>query len=94
MSEDASLDDFLGDESSEQSGTGDETDPSAPDDSVESGAAAADEPEPATDIEPATTTYAWSGEGAACDECNEPARQRWQQAGALVCIECKDWERA
>ncbi|WP_277543265.1 DUF7573 domain-containing protein [Haloarcula laminariae] len=86
MSDDASLDEFLGDESGDHAETG----ASAPADDGEATAAA----EPAADIEPATTTYAWSGEGAACDECGETAERRWQQAGGLVCPGCKDWDRA
>ena len=41
----------------------------------------------------ATTTYAWDGDGAACDACDERVERRWQQDGGLVCVECKDWER-
>jgi len=88
MGEDASLDQFVTDESDEQR----EESPV-----VESDAGATEEPpdpEAPADIEPATTTYAWSGEGSACDECDETVERRWQQDGGLVCIECKDWERA
>lgn len=68
MGEDASLDEFLNSESSEQSG--------------------------AADPDPATTTYAWSDGAATCGTCGEAVERRWQQAGDLVCVECKDWERA
>ncbi|WP_324663639.1 DUF7573 domain-containing protein [Haloarcula sediminis] len=94
MSEDASLDDFLGGESGEQSGAGEDaasadgaeaTDAATPADATDG---------PTADIEPATATYAWSGEGVACEECGESVKRRWQQAGRLVCIDCKDWERA
>lgn len=67
MGEDASLDEFLNSESSEQSGAAD-----------------AD----------ATTTYAWSDGAATCGTCGEAVERRWQQAGDLVCVECKDWDRA
>lgn len=95
MSEDASLDDFLGTGGSE--GSDGETSESA--DSVEAGATAteADEPaaEPGSDqTVPAETTYAWDGAGAACDSCDEVVERRWQQDGGLVCVACKDWERA
>jgi len=100
MGEDASLDDFLGGESSGQSEAepADETDPTdagEPTAAVESETGTADDAEPdADDIEPAATTYAWSDEGTTCDGCGETVERRWQQDGALVCIECKDWERA
>ena len=108
MSEDASLDDFLGGESSEQSEAAEaaaarageesasETEPA---DATEAETASSDgEPaadaEPAADIEPAKTTYAWSDAGTTCEDCGETVERRWQQDGGLVCIDCKDWERA
>ena len=105
MSEDASLDDFLGGESSEQSEAADDepagsesTDGGPPDteqsDTKASETAAADEPAADTDdVEPTATTYAWSDEGTTCEACGETVERRWQQADGLVCIECKDWER-
>ncbi|MFC6756422.1 MULTISPECIES: DUF7573 domain-containing protein [Haloarcula] len=108
MSEDASLDDFLGGESSEQSeadeeATGDDTEATV--EAAESTAKTAADDTEATaetdtetaetdDVEPAATTYAWSGEGTTCEGCGETVERRWQQDGELVCIECKDWERA
>jgi len=101
MGEDASLDDFLGGESSEQSeadeeATGDDTEATV--EAAESTAKTAADDTEATaetdDVEPAATTYAWSDEGATCEACGETVERRWQQDGDLVCIECKDWERA
>ena len=40
----------------------------------------------------ATTTYAWSEEGAACAACGEVVPRRWQQDGTLVCPACKEWD--
>jgi len=113
MDEDASLDDFLGGESSEQSEAGDvgsadeesAGEPEPADETELAGdtqssatvgteTAAADDDPVDTDIEPAATTYAWSDEGTTCDGCGETVERRWQQAGDLVCIDCKDWERA
>jgi len=85
MSEDTSLDQFRTDESA-AGGEASERETAATDDQPE--ATAPD------DIEPAATTYAWDGASAACDECDEPVERRWQQDGGLVCVECKDWERA
>jgi len=46
-----------------------------------------------TEIAPAATTYAWTGEGAACGEGQKAVQRRWQQDGALVCSACKVWDR-
>jgi len=86
MSEDASLDDFLGGESSKQS--------EAADADASTGGTEPTDETTSPDGEPATTTYAWSGDGAACGACGETVEQRWQQDGGLVCIDCKDWEQA
>ena len=117
MGDNASLDDFLGDESSEQSEGADAAESvddeltdateQAADEPAETEAdtgaeMAADEPETgddidpktAADVEPAATTYAWDGAGSACAACDETVERRWQQEGDLVCVECKDWERA
>ena len=113
MGENASLDDFLGGESSGQSEAADATADTEPaDGAVDDGstdaatdaepadatadAGAADDPDVDTeqDVEPAATTYAWDDAGAACDDCGETVERRWQQEGGLVCIACKDWERA
>ena len=97
MGEDASLDDFLATSESDASvetesdtatAEAEPADTSAeaePDDT----ATAAAESEPAR----ATTTYAWDGAGAACEDCGETVERRWQQDGELVCVACKDWEQ-
>ena len=43
--------------------------------------------------DPATTTYAWSADGAACAACGAVVERRWQQDGTLVCPACKEWDR-
>jgi len=47
-----------------------------------------------TETPRATTTYAWSADGAACGACGEVVQRRWQQDGSLVCPACKEWDRA
>jgi hypothetical protein len=84
MTEDASLDDFLGADDTESAAAEDDGN------SVADGEEATDTSQADT-VEPATTTYAWTGEGAACESCSEVVERRWQQAGALVCSACKDW---
>jgi hypothetical protein len=87
MSEDASLDDFLNDsddgtaESASADGTPSDADTASAD----------PESEAAETPSPATTTYAWDGDGAACESCGETVEKRWQQDGGLVCVECKEW---
>ena len=95
MGEDASLDDFLGGERSEESESADAEGPAADADDAASAAGTEPAAEAETaDIPPAKTTYAWDGEGAACEACGETVERRWQQDGGLVCIECKEWGRA
>jgi hypothetical protein len=85
MAEDASLDDFL-------SGTDEETDES--ESAVDGAASETDDSDGAAagTPEPATTTYAWDGDGATCESCGDVAEERWQQDGTLVCADCKDWD--
>ncbi|EJN58325.1 DUF7573 domain-containing protein [Halogranum rubrum] len=93
MSRDRSLDDFAGsgvdvDEDEDETddvaiaepdapGTGDATDT---DDAVETDAVA-----------PATPTYRFDPDGAACDGCDEVVQKRWHDDGQFVCADCKEW---
>jgi hypothetical protein len=53
----------------------------------------ADEQEPSLRVEPASPTYSFSPEGAACGACGQTARIRWESSEAeLVCAACKPWE--
>ena len=45
-------------------------------------------------VTPATTTYTWTAEGAACAACGEVVERRWQQSGTLVCSACKSWDQS
>jgi hypothetical protein len=89
MAEDTSLDEFLG---GEDAGSAESTD----EESVDTEPADEDTSEPTGSddpggIEPARTTYAWSGDGVACRACGEVVQCRWDQDGALVCSACKEW---
>lgn len=42
-------------------------------------------------VEPATATYDWSPDGAACEECETVVDRRWIDGDAYVCGDCKDW---
>jgi formylmethanofuran dehydrogenase subunit E len=100
--DDASLDDFLDD--SDASDDADRTDDAGDtaadaesgtmaseadregDQSEEDGAAV----DPGS-VEPATSTYAWSGEAVACAACGEPVERRWRDDAGMVCRACKEW---
>ncbi len=42
-------------------------------------------------VDPATPTYRWTPEGAACESCGAVAERRWEDDGAFVCDDCKEW---
>ncbi|WP_135305333.1 DUF7573 domain-containing protein [Haloarcula amylovorans] len=109
MSEDASLDQFLGggddaeagesDSSPDESDAGDDpavANVESPDDSASADGTEPTDREPTDDggVTPAVTTYAWSAEGAACSVCGEAVERRWQQNESLVCSDCKEWDRS
>lgn len=86
MGEDASLDEFLDAGSSESAGESDTDDkPATSGEDTDTGSTTTD------DVDPATTTYAWSGEGADCEACGAVVERRWHQDGTLVCVSCKEW---
>ena len=53
----------------------------------------------ASRVDPATPTYRWVPEGAACDSCGSVVTRRWvdgdggddSDAPAFVCDDCKEW---
>jgi hypothetical protein len=84
VSDDASLDDFVG-------GDGNSDDATTPDD--ETGVADDDGvTNPPTDgVEPTTTTATWSPTGAACADCGTVVERRWRDDERFVCVDCKEW---
>lgn len=89
MSDDASLTDFL-DESDDAETTASEEAVPAEDD----GGTADEDDEGRVQpnaVDPATSTAAWSADGAACEECGTVVALRWQGEAGLVCPECKEW---
>ncbi|MFB6141137.1 MAG: hypothetical protein ABEJ26_11970 [Halosimplex sp.] len=95
-----------GDEATEAASTDADPDSGASDADVGSDAAtgsdASDESEtrageeggprvdPAT-VDPAESTYAWSGDGGVCDACGGTVERRWRSDDGLVCPDCKEW---
>ena len=88
MSEDRSLDEFAGGSDAESDAGDDGIGGGEPDECEESDGGKANAVD---DPEPATTTSAWTGEGAACDACGTVTERRWQDDGELVCADCKSW---
>ena len=43
------------------------------------------------DAEPATATYRWQPDGAACEACGATTERQWLDDGAFVCPDCKQW---
>lgn len=43
------------------------------------------------DVPPATPTYDWTHDGAACANCDETVEERWHGEAGLVCGDCKEW---
>ena len=41
--------------------------------------------------EPASPTFDWTPDGAACAACGERVERRWTDDGRLVCAACKGW---
>lgn len=73
---------------------GGDADGKATTDAVEAVTADGEDPTDAADpvdAAPATSTAAWTTDGAACDRCGESVPRRWFDDGALVCPACKEW---
>ena len=41
--------------------------------------------------EPPTPASRWDRTGEQCEDCKTTVNRRWNDAGRLVCRECKDW---
>jgi len=41
--------------------------------------------------EPATATYRWQPDGAACGACGATTERQWLDDGEFVCPDCKSW---
>ncbi|WEL20308.1 hypothetical protein [Halorhabdus sp. BNX81] len=94
MGDDASLDEFLGDEGESATATESADDEAASGSELPDEAAAqterAEEPSEES-VEPATTTYEFAPGGVECASCGATVDRRWHQHGELVCVACKDW---
>lgn len=101
MARDRSLDEFFGgdgDADAESAADGADTDADAGvagAEGADAGTSDGDDAEtPLTDasaVDPATPTYRWTPEGAACESCGRAVERRWEDDGAFVCDDCKEW---
>ena len=41
--------------------------------------------------DPATATYRWQPEGAACARCGTTTERQWRDDDEFVCPDCKAW---
>jgi hypothetical protein len=86
---DRSLDEFASDTAT----AADERDES--DDAAEAADADSDEDADASNPEPALSTYEWTPDGVACEECGTVVEKRWRNGDGsgetLVCADCKEW---
>lgn len=77
MTEDRSIDDFLGGESDGDEGSDGENE--------------SDGAKTAETVDPAVGTYRWDPEGVACAACGETVNRLWLDDGEQVCEACKEW---
>lgn len=89
MSKDRSLDDFVGGDSDAEHGDDIERDDDADHESP-SATDTEEAVEPDT-VAPATPTYRFAPDGAACDACGATVEKRWHDDSAFVCADCKEW---
>ena len=50
-----------------------------------------DNGKPTTKADPATATYRWQPDGAACARCGATTERQWLDDGEFVCPDCKEW---
>ena len=78
MSEDRPLTEFTGDSSESEASDSD-------------GESATVDDEATTEADPATATYRWQPEGAACARCGTTTERQWRDDDEFVCPDCKVW---
>lgn len=50
-----------------------------------------DADETTVEVDPASVTYRWHPDGAACATCGENTERQWLDDDAFVCPDCKQW---
>lgn len=70
--------------------TGDD-EPTTDDESMADDESTADHKPTATEADPATVTYRWQPDGAACARCGTTTERQWRDDDGFVCADCKAW---
>ena len=65
--------------------------PTAGDESTTDDESMADDEPTATEADPATVTYRWQPDGAACARCGTTTERQWRDDDGFVCADCKAW---
>jgi len=82
MSEDRPLTEFT-----DAEGDSGDSESDGDDDAIPTGD---DEPTTA-EVDPATITYRWQPDGAACAGCGATTGRQWLDDEEFVCPDCKEW---
>ena len=94
MSEDRSLTEFTDaerDSGDSESDSGDSVIPTGDDEPTTDDESMADDEPTATEADPATVTYRWQPDGAACARCGTTTERQWRDDDGFVCADCKAW---
>ena len=94
MSKDRPLTEFTDgerDSGDSESDSGDSVIPTGDDEPTAGDESTADGEPTATEADPATVTYRWQPDGAACARCGTTTERQWRDDGGFVCADCKAW---
>ena len=94
MSEDRPLTEFTDaerDSGDSESDSGDSVIPTGDDEPTAGDESTADDEPTATEADPATVTYRWQPDGAACARCGTTTERQWRDDDGFVCADCKAW---
>lgn len=94
MSEDRPLTEFTDaerDSGDSESDSGDGVIPTGDDEPTAGDESTADDEPTATEADPATVTYRWQPDGAACARCGTTTERQWRDDDGFVCADCKAW---
>jgi len=94
MSEDRPLTEFTDaerDSGDSESDSGDSVIATGDDEPTAGDESTADDEPTATEADPATVTYRWQPDGAACARCGTTTERQWRDDDGFVCADCKAW---
>ena len=94
MSKDRPLTEFTDaerDSGDSESDSGDSVIPTGDDEPTTDDESTADDEPTATEADPATVTYRWQPDDAACARCGTTTERQWRDDDGFVCADCKAW---